>query len=136
MGHLDSDSDIEYHKKIAEWGCFVSYYQFGLAYEDWQDVVFLPPNKAGGERKNVPLLWPRDSDRIRMVLEMVRNGHISRLLLATDIAEKIDHKYYSGRGHDHILRNIVPMLKAAGMSGRQVDTMMIDNPKEFIAFHR
>jgi phosphotriesterase-related protein len=136
MGHLDCDSDIEYHKRIAERGCFVSYDQFGLAYEDWQDAVFLPPETPGGDRKKASLLWPRDNDRIKMVQEMIQNGYLSRLLLATDIAEKIDHKCFGGRGYDHILRNIVPGLYVAGLSGRQVDTMMIDNPKEFLAFHR
>ncbi len=136
MGHLDCDSDIEYHKRIAERGCFVSYDQFGLQYEDWQDEVFLPPETPGGERKKTSLLWPRDNDRIKMVQEMIRSGYLSRLLLATDIAEKIDHKYYGGRGYDHIMRNIIPKLRAAGISDRQVDSMMIDNPKRFLAFHK
>src|SRR5437867_7268037 len=76
----------------------------------------LPPERADSERKKkISLLWPRDSDRIRMVLEMIRSGYISRLLLASDIAEKIDHKCYGRRGYDHILRNILPMLAAAGL---------------------
>jgi phosphotriesterase-related protein len=136
MGHLDCDSDISYHKRIAERGCFVSYDQFGLAYEDWQDEVFLPPETAGDKRKKVSLLWPRDNDRIRMVQEMIQNGYLSRLLLATDIAEKIDHKYYGGRGYDHIMRYIIPQLKVAGISERQIDSMMIDNPKRLLAFRR
>ncbi|MGA2237936.1 MAG: hypothetical protein ABSG74_01865 [Candidatus Bathyarchaeia archaeon] len=40
---------------------------------------------------------------------------------------------YGGFGHDHILRTIVPIMKRNGLTGAEIDHMMIQNPARVFA---
>jgi phosphotriesterase-related protein len=43
--------------------------------------------------------------------------------------------HYGGKGYDHILTNIVPQLKQAGLDDKTIQTLMVDNPcKLLVAF--
>ncbi len=114
IGHLDTNSDLEYHKKVAERGCFVSYDQFGLQYDDWEQV---PGPDNASSTSSMSFEFPRDSERVRFVIEMCRSGFKDRLLLSQDIGEKSDLRFYGGHGYDHILRIIIPMLRKKGLTG-------------------
>ncbi len=116
IGHLDTNSDFEYHKRVAERGCFVSYDQFGLQYDDWEQVPS-PDNPSA--TSSMSLEFPRDSERVRFVIEMCRSGFQDRLLLSQDVAEKVDLRAYGGHGYDHILRVIVPMLRNKGLKSQK-----------------
>ena len=39
---------------------------------------------------------------------------------------------YGGNGYAHLLRHFKPMLKDMGISVRDIDKMLIDNPAEFL----
>ena len=130
IGHLDTNSDIEYHKRIAERGSFISYDQFGLQYDDWEQVE--GPEDFSGQSLN--LEFPRDSERVRMIMELCKAGFQDQILLSQDVAEKVDLKFYGGHGYDHILRTIIPMFLKRGFSKSSIDKMLVDNPKKFLAF--
>jgi len=42
------------------------------------------------------------------------------------------HKY-GGGGYEHLLVNIVPRLKQLGASQREVNTLLVDNPREVLS---
>lgn len=132
MGHLDTNSDIEYHKRIAEYGSFISYDQFGLQYDDWEQVA--GPEDFSSSNQSLNLEFPRDSERVRMIIELCRAGFQDQILLSQDIGEKVDLKFYGGHGYDHILRVIVPMFLKRGFSKGAIDSIMIDNPRKFLTF--
>jgi len=134
IGHLDTNSDLEYHKRIAERGCFVSYDQFGLQYDDWEQVP--GPESPSSTSSSLSLEFPRDSERVRFVIEMCKSGFQDRLLLSQDVAEKVDLRSFGGHGYDHILRVIIPMLRKRGLKQSQIDAILIDNPKRFLAFSK
>jgi phosphotriesterase-related protein len=47
---------------------------------------------------------------------------------------KIHYVAYGGAGYAHILRNVVPWMRLAGISDEQIHTMMVENPKRVLSF--
>jgi phosphotriesterase-related protein len=41
-------------------------------------------------------------------------------------------RHYGGWGWDHLLSNIVPRLRHAGVSQQELDVMFIDTPKRLL----
>ena len=42
--------------------------------------------------------------------------------------------YFGGPGYDYLLRVFVPMLRGAGVSERDLEIMLIENPRRALAF--
>lgn len=60
---------------------------------------------------------------------MVDDGFINQILLSCDVCLKnLLHKY-GGWGYDHLLTNIVPMMEDEGITQKQINVMLVDNPK-------
>ena len=96
LGHVDASGlDPEYHAMLAKSGCFIEFDNFGseLQYGEWS------------------VRDPTDAERVASVVELVRKGFVSQILISQDISFKIYLKRYGGHGYDHILKKIVPMLK-------------------------
>lgn len=115
--HLDSQLDLEYDISLAQRGCYISYDQFGEQYDDYDGLVF-----------------PRDVERVHCVVQIRDKGLLHRLLISHDIGQKIDLKHFGGTGYDHILRNIVPLLRKGGLTVRDVSTLIATNPRRFFTF--
>ena len=41
---------------------------------------------------------------------------------------------YGGHGYDHILRNVVPVMRVKGMSDEQIRTLLVENPQRLLRF--
>jgi phosphotriesterase-related protein len=118
LSHLDPTmEDYEYADSVAKRGAYIVYDQFGM-------------HLMSTER----IFLPSDNDRIKTVLEQVRRGHLERILISQDVCFKICLASYGGHGYAHILENIVPRLLDAGLSRKQVETILIENPKRFLAW--
>jgi phosphotriesterase-related protein len=120
MCHLDrtfrSLADV---LKLAASGCYLEYDGFG-----W-------------ETSNYPLSamdTPNDAQRIVFVKELIDKGYGSRVVIAHDICTKHRTSYYGGHGFGHILKNIVPRMYGAGISERDVDAILVQNPAKVLAF--
>jgi phosphotriesterase-related protein len=112
--------DIDYQKSLLQRGVFVSYDQFG--HEQYMDSI------APG--------WgfKPDSARVEGLLELLRAGHAHNIMLANEVAFKCCYKKYGGYGYSHVLENIAPELRFKGVKQEQIDTMLIENPKEFLSY--
>jgi phosphotriesterase-related protein len=107
----------DYHASIAKRGAFIAFDQFGheiMAFEG----KFLP----------------RDSDRIRGILNQLERGNLKNLLISNDVCFKTCLVRMGGWGYGHVLRDIVPLLRVAGVCDSEVKTMFIENPKRLLAF--
>jgi phosphotriesterase-related protein len=119
LGHVDASGlDPEYQAFLAKSGCFIEFDNFGSEFQY---------GKQGARGTT-------DAERIASVVELVRRGFISQVLISQDIAFKIYLKKYGGHGYDHILKTIVPKLKRAGLSIEQIDTILVQNPKRLLCF--
>lgn len=80
-------------------------------------------------------IWeePRDSDRIRMILELLDGGYADQVFVSQDVANKMHLKAFGGYGYDHLLTNVAPMFERAGIDSRTLRRIMADNPRRLLA---
>ena len=55
------------------------------------------------------------------------NMHILSMFLILQIR-------FGGHGYSHILNNVLPKMKAKGVSQATIDKIMIENPKTWLAY--
>jgi phosphotriesterase-related protein len=116
ISHCDELIEPQWHASIAERGAALSFDTFGS--ETYFDEQF------GQE--------PRDTERIECVLRLLEKGYASQITLAHDICTRIQFRHYGGWGWDHLLTNIVPRLRHAGVSQQELDAMFIDTPRRLL----
>ncbi len=75
---------------------------------------------------------PSDAQRVDAVLRAHDEGWSRRLLLAQDVCLKSQLRAHGGRGYDHILTSVAPMLRDAGLSAADVRALVVDNPARLL----
>ena len=110
-------SDLDYQVSLIERGSFIEYDMFGIDH-------FYPPDRAS----------PGELPALESVARLIELGHINKLLLSQDIYLKMMLKKYGDYGHDHLFTNLVPYFAALGITQANLDTMLIDNPKDVMGF--
>ena len=112
LAHLDpSLPDHAYHRSLAARGAWISY-------DIWGD------EDAYGGRG-----MPTDDLRIAAVLLAHMDGWEDRLLVSQDICLKSQLHAFGGPGYDHLLVDVAPRLRAAGMDRLELDALLVDNPR-------
>ena len=115
IGHVSNSKDIEYHKAILAKGVYIAFDRIGLD-------IFTPTNVI-----------------VKNVAELCKQGYSKQIMLSHDtvnvwLGRPIDApeqvlKALANWRIDHISQNVVPALKAQGVTDDQIKTMMVDNPK-------
>jgi phosphotriesterase-related protein len=77
---------------------------------------------------------PTDEQRINKIIQYINNGFINQITISTDICLKHLLASYGGGGYDHILRNVLPLMRINGLSNEEIDTLLIENPKRMLPF--
>lgn len=117
IGHVNNSKDIDYHRAILAGGMSVGFDRLGL-----------------GASLKVP-----DSISAANIARLCREGFLNKILLSHDtVAFWLGRPWeipeeslpmYDDWKIDHISRKILPMLKEQGVTDSQIDTMMIENPR-------
>lgn len=110
----------EFRRKLAETGCYLEYDNFGL--EDCCGLNVVLPDV------------PNDAQRITEIMQLIEEGYLNQILVSHDNAVKHTLRCYGGWGYDHILTNIVPLMRLKGMSDEQIHTVLVENPKRVLPF--
>ena len=111
LSHMDDVGiDLDVHESLAKRGAYVEYDCFGseLYYAGW------------GE--------PRDGERIRGIRDLIRRRQLPKLLISHDVCYKVHFRKYGGWGYDHILTHVVPMMRAQGITEKEIDALLVKNP--------
>lgn len=116
ISHCDELVEPEWHARIAERGAVLSFDTFGS--ETFFDRSFAQE--------------PRDTDRIECLLHLLEQGYATQITLAHDICTRLQFRHYGGWGWDHLLTNIVPRLRHAGVSQQELDAMFIVTPRRLL----
>jgi len=120
MSHLDrtlhSDEDI---LEFAKLDCFCEYDLFGIEVSHYQMA---------------PVDMPSDAERIRRIKLLIDDGRLNQVTISHDIHTKHRLKAYGGHGYTHILENVVPMMKSRGISQREIDIILRENPRAWLSF--
>uniref|UniRef100_A0A8C7WZ13 N-acetyltaurine hydrolase n=1 Tax=Oryzias sinensis TaxID=183150 RepID=A0A8C7WZ13_9TELE len=99
---------------------------------------YLEYDLFGTEMLNYPFHlevdMPSDSQRVKALAFLVKEGFEDRLVISHDIHTKNRLAKFGGHGYSHILRNIVPKMLTRGITQQQVDKILMDNPKRWLTF--
>jgi phosphotriesterase-related protein len=116
VGHLDVRIDVDYAASVAERGAYAEFDTFGIE-------AYLDSSLSE---------YPRDTERVAALLQMVERGHLERLLVSHDVCTKMQLVAYGGWGYAHLSRHIEPRLRKAGLSDEQIDTIRVRNPRRLL----
>jgi phosphotriesterase-related protein len=65
---------------------------------------------------------------------LINAGYIDHLLISQDVCFSVCYVRNGGYGYGHILNNILPQLRANGITDAQIHNIMVDNPKQVFPF--
>ncbi len=121
MSHLDLiKHPAGIVRELLHTGCYIEYDYFG-------GYPFNPPSWGIAPRHS-------DGDRIEEICRLISEGYVKQILISQDTGSKARTVRYGGGGYVHILRNMVPMMLAYGITREQIHTMMVENPKRMLPF--
>jgi phosphotriesterase-related protein len=116
VGHLDNRIDVEYAASVIDRGAYAEFDTFGI--ESYLDATLSE--------------YPRDTERVAALAELVRRGYVERLLVSHDVCTKMQLVAYGGWGYGHLSRHIEPRIRNAGISEDQLHTIRIRNPRRLL----
>ena len=77
---------------------------------------------------------PNDAQRVNYIIRLIELGHLNQILIATDTAMKSRLTAYGGPGYAHIPENVIPWMRAKGMSEEIIRAISEENPKRLLTF--
>ncbi len=124
INHMDRCGySLETRLSLLQSGCFIEYDLFGFE-------GYYPARVALAEGKLPDI--PNDIGRIREIADLIERGYLNRVLLSHDIGMKVMLVSYGGWGYAHLLREVAPLMQVFGMTGENIHTMMVENPKRLL----
>jgi phosphotriesterase-related protein len=110
ISHTDKIVDRSYHRELLESGVFL---EFDQALRQAEDGTV----ETG-----------------RLVADLVADGYVDQIMLATDGARRSLWAHYGGIGLAWLASRFVSILHHLGVDGQAIDTMFVANPARFLAF--
>jgi phosphotriesterase-related protein len=117
IGHVTNSKDINYQRSILQKGVSIAFDRFGLA----------------------PLYGVPDDVSVQNIATLCKEGYANKIMLSHDtinfwLGRPIEvpdaiMKMLANWRIDHVSKDIIPALKAQGVTDDQIKTMMVDNPK-------
>ena len=104
--------------RLAETGCYLEFDLFG--YE-------------AGYYPFAPIDLPNDTTRIDYLVGLRDAGLLDRLLISSDIVQKVRLKRYGGEGYEHILENVLPLMARKGLSESDIEAITVTNPAKALS---
>jgi phosphotriesterase-related protein len=118
-GHMCCNSSFEYHLEVLKRGTFVALDRFGVE-------VIMP-----------------DDVRKALLIGLIGLGYTGRIMISHDcfgcgfgrggVLPEKDREVMKNWNFTNIFRNILPAIKKAGITDKQIDTIMTDNPARLFA---
>ena len=110
---------LDYHKSIMDEydGITIEFDTFGKNY--W--IKF-------------PSLIRYDNMIVAAVAELCSQGYDKNILISQDNSFKMHLNKYGGYGYSQILKYVVPELEFQGVNEKQINNMLIENPKRILAY--
>jgi phosphotriesterase-related protein len=116
IGHSGDTTDLGYLTTLADAGSYLGMDRFGLD----------------------PFL--SFEDRVNTVVELVRRGYDQRVVVSHDASCFIDFFDPAAKralvpkwNYRHISEDVLPALREAGITERQINTILVDNPRDYLS---
>lgn len=110
IGHQDLSGDREEYEFLLKAGVYIQFDTIG---------------------KNA---YRPDNQRLEDLLWILDKGFGKQIMLSTDITKKSYLKVNGGFGYEHLFTQFLPRLRDRGVHQREIDEMMVDNPRRFLSF--
>jgi phosphotriesterase-related protein len=75
---------------------------------------------------------PNDGVRVRWIAALIEAGFERQLLISSDICRRTQLTRYGGEGYGHILRRVLPLMRARGISAAEIDVITRDTPRSLL----
>lgn len=75
-----------------------------------------------------------DQERLLDFLYLLDQGFIKQLMLSCDITKQSYLKVNGGFGYEHLFTDFIPKLRNHGVSQAEIDILLQENPRRFLAF--
>jgi phosphotriesterase-related protein len=105
--------------RLADTGCYLEFDLFG------QEASYYPLSDID---------MPNDAMRIDYIIELIKRGFGDKILVSLDVCHKTQLSKYGGDGYNHILDNVLPIMRRKGMNGADIDAITVGNPAKMLAF--
>jgi len=118
VGHSGDSNDLDYLRRLMNRGATIGMDRFGLD------------------------MFNSTADRVATIVALAAEGYTDRMVLSHDAACYMD--YFSGNvaqdllnqaapnwNFNHISDHVLPALRQAGVSARDIDAMLVDNPRRY-----
>jgi phosphotriesterase-related protein len=116
LGHSGDSTDLDYLSELADHGCLLGMDRFGL------DII-----------------TPFD-DRVATVAAMCERGYAGSMVLSHDASCYIDWfepeivpLFAPAWHYEHVYNDVLPALRARGVTDAQLDAMLVDNPRRYFS---
>lgn len=73
-----------------------------------------------------------DTFRAQMLKRIAKEGYLDQVVLSMDITRKSHLKKWGGPGYAYLFETFLPMLQEYGLSEKQIQQLMIDNPNRIL----
>jgi phosphotriesterase-related protein len=93
---------------------------------------YLEQDLFGWETSYYPIAdldMPNDAIRLNRIIELMSAGFGDQILVSQDIDTCVRLTKYGGEGYEHLLENVVPVMKRKGFSEEDVSQIMRVNPQ-------
>jgi len=117
IGHMGDNTDIRYQLRTLEKGVYIGFDRMGL-----QGILGLP--------------W--DKERYPLIIGLIGSGYADRIMISHDYAavwlgrewNKLRSMPETANWYPtHLFKNIIPILKIAGVTDSQINMMLVENPR-------
>jgi len=122
ISHCDDrvHPNYESYAKLAARGCTLAFDTFGKQ-------TYYSTRKRQ---------YPSDDQRIATIARLVGDGLAGSVTLAHDVCYKTDLTRWGGDGYGHVVGNIVPRLRQAGVPDAAITQMLVKNPRRVLTLTR
>lgn len=121
INHIDVVLRYDYLVDLCNAGVMVEFDNFGKEYYI-----------NGRDRYYMKDRFAYDLERVEVIARLIADGYLDHILITNDICLKSLLHNYGGRGYDHILTNIIPMMEDLNITAGQINTICIKNPAKFL----
>ena len=122
ISHVDGfEFSLPTLRRILKAGCYVEYDGFGHTV-----YHFMVMGRVVHEQSDI--------QRIYDIIRLINEGYSNQILLGQDLFFKCSLTTYGGFGYAHIIDNLIPFMKAKGMTEQQIHTLLVENPGRFLQF--
>ena len=119
IGHIERTIySLDKLKELALENVYMNFDQLGI------ESSYYPLNKKS--------YMPNDYQKINFIKNLVDNGYSNKILLGHDIYSKHRLKKFGGHGYSYLLEMILPRMISYGISDKDINKMIIDNPKNIL----